>query len=211
VITVASFLGPWDDPIMAESSPQVVVLAGPNGAGKSTSAPSILRDALGVDEFVNADVIARGLSGFEPERAAMAAGRIMLARLRELARQRTTFAFETTLASRSFAPWLAELIGTGYQFHLVFLWLPSPDMAVARVASRVREGGHDVPEKTIRRRYEAGLINFFSLYQPMARTWKLCDNSEVPITKLIAAGEFAQAGQVVNQPTWEQIQARYNR
>jgi predicted ABC-type ATPase len=195
---------------MAESSPDVVVLAGPNGAGKSTSAPSILRDALGVDEFVNADVIARGLSGFEPERAAMAAGRIMLARLRELARQRTTFAFETTPASRSFAPWLAELVRTGYQFHLVFLWLPSPDIAVARVAARVREGGHDVPAETIRRRYEAGLTNFFRLYRPMARTWKLCDNSEAPITKLIAAGEFSLANHVVDQPTWEQIQAGHS-
>jgi predicted ABC-type ATPase len=134
---------------MAEFAPDVVVLAGPNGAGKSTSAPSILRDALGVDEFVNADDIARGLSDFEPERAAMAAGRIMLARLRELAQQRRSLAFETTLASRSFAPWLAELVRTGYQFHLVFLWLPSPDMAVARGAARVREGGHDVPEETI--------------------------------------------------------------
>src|SRR6516225_8899139 len=129
---------------MAKSSPYAVVLAGPNGAGKSTAAPMILKDALGVDEFVNADVIARGLSGFEPERAAMAAGRIMLARLRELARQRSSFAFETTLASRSFAPWLKDLLATRYQFHLVFLWLPSPDLAVARVAARVREGGHDV-------------------------------------------------------------------
>ncbi len=156
---------------MAESAPNVVVLAGPNGAGKSTSAPSILKDALGVDEFVNADVIAQGLSGFEPERVGLAAGRIMLARLRELARQRSSFAFETTLASRSFAPWIADLTRTGYQFHLVFLWLPHPDIAVARVAARVRDGGHDVPEETVRRRYEAGLTNFFRLYQPMATTW----------------------------------------
>jgi predicted ABC-type ATPase len=174
---------------MAESSPNVVVLAGPNGAGKSSSAESILQDGLGIDEFVNADVIARGLSGFKPERAAVAAGRIMLARLRELASQRQSFAFETTLASRTFAPWLADLIRTDYQFHLIFLWLPSADMAVARVASRVREGGHDVPEATIRRRYEAGLRNFSELYQPMARTWRLCDNSGAPQTRLIAAGE----------------------
>ena len=195
---------------MAESAPNIVILAGPNGADKSTSAPSILRDALGVDEFVNADVIARGLSGFEPERGAMAAGRIMLARLRELARQRRSFAFQTPLFSRSFAPWIAEQIRTGYQFHLVFLGLPSPDMAVARVAARVREGGHHVPEETIRRRHEAGLGNFFRLYQPMARTWKFCDNSQAPITKPIATGEFAQARRVVDQPTWGQIQARSN-
>ena len=182
----------------------------PNGAGKSTSAPSILKSALGVDEFVNADVIAQGLSGFEPERAGLAAGRIMLARLRELARLRSSFAFETTLASRSFAPWIADLIQTGYQFHLVFLWLPNPDIAVARVAARVRDGGHDVPEETIRRRYEAGLSNFFSLYQTMASTWKLCDNSDAPRTKLIAAGEFGLVRRVADLPTWEEIQTRYN-
>jgi predicted ABC-type ATPase len=195
---------------MAESAPNVVVLAGPNGAGKSTSAPSILKDALGIDEFVNADVIARGLSGFEPERAAMAAGRIMLGRLRELARQRTNFAFETTLASRTFAPWLLDLIQCGYQFHLVFLWLPNPDMAVARVAARVHEGGHHVPEDTIRRRYESGLRNFFGLYQPMATTWKLCDNSEAPRTKLIAAGEFGLVHLLADQPAWETIQRGYH-
>jgi predicted ABC-type ATPase len=193
---------------MAESSPNVVVLAGPNGAGKSTSAPSILRDALGVNEFVNADVIARGLSGFEPERAAMAAGRIMLARLRELARQRSSFAFETTLASRSFAPWLAELVRNGYRFHLVFLSLPDPDMAVARVAARVREGGHAVLEETIRRRYEAGLRNFFGLYQPMATTWNFCDNSRAPMTKLMAAGESHLERVVVDQPSWDRFQTR---
>jgi predicted ABC-type ATPase len=195
---------------MAESSPNLVVLAGPNGAGKSTCAPSILWDVLGVDEFVNADVIARGLSGFEPERAAMSAGRIMLSRLRELAQQRSSFAFETTLASRSFAPWLADLIRSGYQFHLVFLWLPDPDMAVARVAARVREGGHDVPEQTIRRRFEAGLSNFFRLYRPMATTWKLCDNSGASMTNLIAAGEFQLVRRVADQPAWERIQTRYN-
>ncbi|MHB1559910.1 MAG: zeta toxin family protein [Isosphaeraceae bacterium] len=177
---------------MADSSPNLVVLAGPNGAGKSTAAPAILRDALGIDEFVNADVIARGLSGFEPARAGLAAGRIMLARLKELARRRVSFAFETTLASRSFAPWIARLIQDGYQFHLVFLWLPHPDLAVARVAARVRDGGHDVPEETIRRRYEAGLRNFFGLYQPMASTWEIWDNSSEAGMEPIALG--AQSG-----------------
>lgn len=191
---------------MADSSPNLVVLAGPNGAGKSTAASSILRDALGVDEFVNADVIARGLSGFEPERAGLAAGRIMLSRLRELARRRVSFAFETTLASRSFAPWIAGLIRGGYQFHLVFLWLPHPDLAVARVAARVRDGGHDVPEETIRRRHEAGLRNFFELYQPMACTWKLCDNSEASQVRLIAAGENRVVTLVADSLTWERIQ-----
>src|SRR4051794_17387848 len=200
-----------DHPMMAESAPSVVVLAGPNGAGKSTSAPSILKDALGVDEFVNADVIARGLSGFEPERAAIAAGRIMLARLRDLARQRTSFAFETTLASRSFAPWLADLVRNGYQFHLVFLLLPDPEMAVARVAARVSEGGHAVPEETIRRRYEAGLRNFFGLYQPMATTWNFWDNSTESGLTPIASGEGQATLRVSNQAIWAQIKAGYHR
>ncbi len=185
---------------MPESSPNLVILAGPNGAGKSTSAESILKDALGIDAFVNADVIARGLSGFEPERVSLAAGRIMRTRLRELARQRASFAFETTLATRSFAPWIAELVRHGYEFHLVFLWLPHPDLAVARVAARVRDGGHDVPEETVRRRYDSGLANFFGLYQPMARTWKLCDNSGVPTARLVAAGGIGLAIRVADQP-----------
>jgi len=146
---------------MAYSTPNLVVLAGPNGAGKSTAAPALLQGTLGVTEFVNADVIAQGLSAFDPDRVALAAGRIMLRRLQELARQGVSFAFETTLASRSFAPWIRELARTGYLFHLVFLWLPSADFAVQRVANRVRLGGHDVPEMTIRRRYHLGLYNFF--------------------------------------------------
>ena len=106
---------------MSHFRPSVVVLAGPNGAGKSTAAPALLQGALGVTEFVNADAIARGLSAFDAERAALPAGRVMLRRLRDLARQRVSFAFETTLASRSFAPWLAELKRDGYSIHIVFL------------------------------------------------------------------------------------------
>jgi predicted ABC-type ATPase len=198
-----------DQPPMSELTPSVVVLAGPNGAGKSTAAPLILKDVVGIEEFVNADTIAQGLSGFQPERVGLSAGRIMLARLRELARQRMSFAFETTLASRSFVPWLAGLIRTDYQFHLVFLWLPHPDMAVARVAARVQEGGHGVPEETIRRRYEAGLRNFFRLYAPMTTTWKLCDNSEAANPKLIASGEASFTRIVADLAAWEQIKARY--
>lgn len=126
---------------MTEPRPNVVVIAGPNGAGKSTVAPLLLPATLGVQEFVNADVIARGLSAFNVEGAALAAGRVMVTRLRDLARQGTSFGFETTLASRTFAPWLAGLKAERYAFHLVFLWLPSVDMALARVADRVSGGG----------------------------------------------------------------------
>jgi predicted ABC-type ATPase len=197
-----------EGPIMSIASPVVVILAGPNGAGKSTSAPALLRDSLGLGEFVNADVIAQGLSAFDPERAALAAGRIMLARLRELARQRENFAFETTLASRSFAAWIAELKAGGYDFDLVFLWLPSPDVAVARVADRVRLGGHGVPEETIRRRYHSGLRNFFTLYRPLASTWRFYDNSQVTGPVVIASGAGA-AERVAGSATWDGIKSRY--
>ena len=150
-----------------EQSPNVVVVAGPNGSGKSTAAPALFRDYLGITEFVNADVIAQGLSGFAAENAAMQAGRVMLERLRELARRNADFAFETTLASRTFAPRLEELRDAGYRTHLLFLWLPSPEMAVARVASRVQQGGHNVPDDIVIRRYHAGLRNSSRPYVPI--------------------------------------------
>ena len=122
-------------------APLVVVLAGPNGAGKSTSAAHLLRGALSVNEFVNADTIAQGLSAYRPETAAVAAGRVMLERLRFLARERRDFAFETTLAGRGHVHWLHGLRSSGFRVHLIFLSLPDPDLAVARVAERVRQGG----------------------------------------------------------------------
>src|SRR3970040_3036974 len=108
---------------MAKQHQHIIIIAGPNVAGKSTTAPSLLQGTLGVKEFVNADVIAQGLSAFQPETAAFHAGRIMLERLHYLAKERVDFAFETTLASRSFAPWIAKLEQSGYTFHMVFLWV----------------------------------------------------------------------------------------
>ncbi|XWK86374.1 MAG: zeta toxin family protein [Phormidium sp.] len=111
--------------------PNLIVIAGPNGAGKSTVAPALLQGILRVNEFVNADAIAQGLSAFAPERVAFQAGRIMLERLQQLANQQVNFAFETTLASRTFAPWIANLQQTGYLFNLIFMWLPSAEIAIA--------------------------------------------------------------------------------
>jgi predicted ABC-type ATPase len=170
------------------AAPHVIVVAGANGAGKSTSAPHLLRDTLTVTEFVNADAIAGGLSAFRPEAVAVAAGRIMLDRMRQLAAAGENFAFETTLASRSFAPWLSKLRRDGYHVHVLFLWLRSADLAVSRVTERVRLGGHDVPEAVIRRRYEKGLRNFFALYMPLADGWQFFDNSSVTQRRLMAAG-----------------------
>jgi predicted ABC-type ATPase len=189
----------------ATPNPHVVVVAGPNGAGKSTAAPYLLRDALQVAEFVNADAIAAGLSAFRPASVAVAAGRIMLARMRDLASARADFAFETTLPSRSFAPWLCDLRGGGYRVHLLFLWLRSADLALVRVAERVRLGGHDVPAAVVRRRYRAGLRNFFQLYIPLADSWQLFDNSETTGPRPVAAGEGTTARVLGDAVIWRRL------
>ena len=167
--------------------PHLIIIAGPNGAGKSTAAPALLKDALHVNNFVNADVIAQGLCAYQPERAAIQAGRIMLERIHTLANEKVNFAFETTLASRTFATWIPKLQKQGYQFHLIFLWLQNADLAVFRVKERIKAGGHSVPEETIRRRYAAGLKNFFHLYNPLADSWQLYDNSNTNNLSLIAS------------------------
>jgi predicted ABC-type ATPase len=195
---------------MSNEHPTVIVLAGPNGSGKTTAAPKLLPDVLGVVEFVNADTIAQGLAAFGPELVGLEAGAIMLSRLRQLANQRRNFAFETTLAGRSLAPWLARLVQDGYDFHLVYLWLPSPDLAVARVADRVRMGGHYIPEETIRRRYHAGLRNLFRLYMPLATRWQLVDNSRETEMRLIAKGTAPSAVEVFDASLWQQIKQGYS-
>lgn len=170
------------------AAPNVIVLAGPNGAGKSTIAQSLLLEELGIVHFVNADTLARGLSAFHPEEVAIKAGKVMLEHLHDLAGQRLDFAFETTLASRTFAPWIARLRGGGYVFRLYYVWLPSADVAIERVRERVRHGGHDVPSETIRRRYQRSLHNFFHLYRPLADSWQVYDNSVPGNPALIAEG-----------------------
>lgn len=191
------------------SSPGVVALAGPNGAGKSTTGPPLLKETLGVTQFVNADLIAEGLSAFDPAGAALTAGKVMLSRVKDLANSRATFAFETTLAGKSYARWLSELIATGYRFHLVFLWLPSPEFALERVRDRVRRGGHSVPERTVCRRFHAGLGNLFSLYQPMADTWRIFDNSGTPPPRLIAAGRGRNVMLIENATIWTPLTKLY--
>ena len=194
---------------MTKNSPSVVVIAGPNGSGKSTAAPALLRDHLRIAEFVNADVIAQGLSGFGSEQVALQAGRVMLDRLTDLAVRQADFAFETTLASRTFARRLRQLQAGGYQVHLLFLWLPSPEMAIARVASRVRCGGHHVPDEVVRRRYDAGLRNFFAVYRPFVDVWRMFDNSRGNGYELIAQ-ETTEAGlHVEKTDTWKRIEEQH--
>lgn len=192
---------------MSEETPQpkVIVIAGANGAGKSTLAPLLLRDTFGLLEYVNADTIALGLSAFRPQSAAIEAGRVMLKRLHNLAGQRMTFAFESTLAGRTYAARLTELKASGYEFHLLFLWLRSAELAVERVAERVRMGGHNVAEAVVRRRYQAGLRNFFRAYQPLATTWTMYDTSLLNAPQLIATGGSNTILKIYEQETWAAI------
>jgi predicted ABC-type ATPase len=158
----------------------VYVIAGPNGAGKTTFATEFLPEFVDCREFLNADLIAAGLSPFAPETQNLRAGRLLLERIHELFSARVDFAFETTLAGRSYARMLKTFRQEGYRVVLFFLWLPSVELAVSRVAMRVRQGGHNIPEADIRRRYTAGLRNFFGLYRSVLDAWWLYDASELP-------------------------------
>lgn len=160
---------------------KAIIIAGPNGAGKTTFAREFLPNEAGCPIFVNADLIAAGLSPFAPEAAAVQAGKLML---RELARHfsaRESFAFETTLSGKVWLRHIAEWRAAGYWVELIFLRLGTADEAVARVAQRVRQGGHDIPEAVIRRRFDAGLENFSRHYAQAVDAWALYDNSgELP-------------------------------
>jgi predicted ABC-type ATPase len=185
----------------ATPQPQVAVLGGINGAGKTTASQRILREALRIPLFTNADAIARGLNSFDPESEAIKAGRIMLEHLRELAAARRSFAFETTLAARTYARGLGELKRDGYAVHLFYFWLESPDLAIGRVAERVRAGGHHVPDETIRRRYSRSVRNFWELYRPVVTTWQVYDNSNGG-SRLIAFNN-SYFDSVVDEARWD--------
>jgi predicted ABC-type ATPase len=169
----------------------------------------LLRGSLRVEEFVNADTLAQGLSAFRPEDVAIEAGRIMLQRLDTLESEGRSFAFESTLASQSLATRLARLKNRGYRVHVLFIWLPTAELAIARVAERVRAGGHDVPVAAVRRRFERGRRNFFLRYRPLADAWRLYDGSSIRGPRLIASGEAATMARVRNQERWQLASAGY--
>ena len=177
--------------------PHVIVIGGPNGAGKSTIAPLILRDYLAIPDFVNADQIAAGLSAFNPEGAAFEAGRIMLQRVQELADAGKSFAFESTLSSRTF----------GYRVDLFYVWLNSVTLAQQRVALRVKMGGHAIPPEVIERRYARSAQNFRSLYLPLANNWRVFDNSDSSNTQRVAEGGTDQSNQIDEASAWNTIQS----
>lgn len=166
---------------------RIIIIAGPNGAGKTTFARQFLPVEAGCTNFINADLIAAGLSPFRPDAAAIRAGRLMIAEINRYVESGLSFAFETTLSGRRYAERIPEWRQVGYRIELVFLKLPSIRMALARVRNRVAQGGHSVPAAVIRRRFKAGWWNLENLYRPLVDRWELYDNSgDQPI--LIAEG-----------------------
>lgn len=184
--------------------PQIVIIGGPNGAGKSTIAGKLVPELLGLAEFVNADAIASGLAAFAPERVAFAAGRVMISRLNELAAMRADFAFETTMASRTFVPWLKGLHESGYQIHAVFVWVRSVSLARTRVRNRAAAGGHSIPPDVIERRYRRGIANFIHEYSMIADHWRVYDNSSKD-PHLVASSSRGQV-HVSSQAAWKKLQ-----
>ena len=187
----------------AAASATVYVVAGPNGAGKTTFATQFLPNFAACREFLNADLIAAGLAPFAPETQNVRAGRLLLTRMRELTGRRQDFGFETTLAGRSYARQFQAMKAEGYRIVLFFLWLPNADLAVARVADRVRQGGHNVPEPDVRRRFDSGVRNFFELYRPLLDSWRLFDASQAPPT--LIAFERDKQLQVVDTHVYDRV------
>ena len=156
---------------------RILIISGPNGAGKTTFATEFLPDEADCPIFVNADLIAAGLSPFRADLVGFQAGRLMLKQIHEHARRGDSFAFETTLSGVGYARWIPRWQTQGYRIKLFFLRLPTPEAAIARVAQRVSEGGHDVPEPVVRRRFHAGRRNFEHVYRGLVNEWAEYDNS----------------------------------
>ena len=167
---------------------KILLIAGPNGAGKTTFATEFLPNEADCPSFVNADSIAAGLSPFRPSSVAFRAGRLMIETIHGYAARGESFAFETTLSGLGYTRWIPIWREGGYRVKLLFLRLPTPDMAVARVRQRVSEGGHDVPEAIVRRRYRAGWRNFERVYRDLVDEWAIYDNSGLPPVLLAEGG-----------------------
>jgi len=175
----------------SKKSPTLYIIAGPNGAGKTTFAREFLPHYADCYEFVNADLIAGGLSPFQPERAALQAGKVMLEQIHALSKRGVNFGFETTLSGKTYVHLLRNLKKRGYRIHLFFLWIADVDLALKRIADRVKSGGHTIPENVVRRRFNKGLQNLIRIYRPLLDTWVLFDNS-TDIPDLIVSEEFGK-------------------
>jgi predicted ABC-type ATPase len=170
-------------------SKNLYIISGCNGAGKTTASYTVLPEILDCREFVNADEIARGLSPFNSESMAIEAGRLMLKRIEELLEKEETFSIETTLATKSYINLVRRAQAKGYSVKVLFFWLNSPELALQRVAERVAKGGHNIPELVIRRRYVAGIRNFFRLFMSEVDYWDIYDNSRYPAIQVASGGK----------------------
>lgn len=185
------------------------IIAGCNGAGKTTASFTILPEILDCKEFVNADEIAKGLSPFQPEKVAFESGRIMLNRIDELFLQNENFAFETTLATKTYKHKILKAKEQGYNTTLLFFWLKNPELAIERVKIRVKEGGHNIPEDIIRRRYYNGIFNLFNIYLPILNQTLIFDNSEGKHI-LIAEKNPEEEINIYNQAKFNELKSYYD-
>lgn len=185
--------------------PKLYIIAGCNGAGKTTASYTVLPEMLDCKEFVNADEIAKGLSPFNPESVAIEAGRLMLHRMDDLLAEGADFAFETTLATRSYARFVERAHEKGYFVSLLYFWLPTPEQAVERVATRVSGGGHNIPSEVIRRRYANGIKNLSALYTPICDYWVIYNNSSADGIRKVAWGVRSEIKEVVEPLSYKMI------
>lgn len=184
--------------------PTLYIIAGCNGAGKTTASMTLLPEILNCKEFVNADSIAAGISPFNPETVAFASARLMLFRIHELIKAKHTFAFETTLSTKSYRNVIVHAKTLGYEVILIFFWLNSTELAIKRIAYRVKNGGHNVPSMIVKRRYSRGLSNFFSIFSPLVDSWMVFDNSgKKPI---LIAEKKSSVESIYNTKIWNKIQ-----
>lgn len=190
---------------MTTRAPTVIIFAGPNGAGKSSASGPLLPSVFPTDRMVNPDVIARALDPNDPTRAAMRAGRAALDAICRFRDERLDFAFETTLSGRWTERAVNGLLASGYDITLHFLWLPSPEMAIARVHARASRGEHDVPVEDVKRRYYRGLVNFAEVGLPLSTRWSVRDARIVGTDALVAQGAGVDV-QVHNAQTWQTVQ-----
>jgi predicted ABC-type ATPase len=189
--------------------PNIFIIAGCNGAGKTTASFTILPEILDCKEFVNADEIAKGLSPFQPESVSFQAGRIMLQRIDELLNSGVDFAFETTLTTLSYINTILLAKEKGYTISLLYFWLNDVNLAIERVKTRVNEGGHNIPEKIIRRRYSRGIINLTSKFIDVCDYWIVINNSSRPFT-FVAEGQGETELKVHDELVWQQIKNKSN-
>jgi predicted ABC-type ATPase len=184
--------------------PNLYIIAGCNGAGKTTASYTLLPEMLNCKEFVNADEIARGLSPFQPDKAGIDAGKIMLTRIKELIKLQLDFSFETTLSARHFVNLIKDSQQQGYFVTLVFFWLNSVELAIERVKMRVSDGGHDIPEDTIKKRYKSGIANLIKMYIPVCDYWMVLNNSVTPF-QLISEGLQNNKIEIKEKVIWDKI------